>query len=325
MKIDNQKCLIRRSLEATEELRRLAESAPEDPQGQPRSDSEASGDFGADLKAVGAQSALHEEDDQNNRRRRFDSEFSTPKKFSWDYGADLGVDENQGQFISTRRDLTLSGERRQVPSAGVGFTPNRPKSADEIWQRMYSSHDRSATLTNRHSSPTDRYTLTWDRKSPNASTFTHPTERTWDASMVSDTPMDMSARSDSFISGQKSAHPVRGSRSAPEGRGHHLDIDATALRGDVVDVAPEPRGLGTGLREATKGTVVVQDVAETKNASDRGHASPEKTKDDERKGEGITDRITGLMERESPQRQVPQNCHFASNCSFLPTSTHSLR
>ena len=45
------------------------------------------------------------------RSRNSDSEFSTPRKYSWDYGADLGADENQGEFISTRRNLTFSGDR----------------------------------------------------------------------------------------------------------------------------------------------------------------------------------------------------------------------
>ncbi len=50
--------------------------------------------------------------------RASDSEFSTPRKYTWDYGADLGIDENEGQFISTRRDLTLSGGRQAPEGKG---------------------------------------------------------------------------------------------------------------------------------------------------------------------------------------------------------------
>ena len=66
------------------------------------------------------QSALPERG--SGRHRNSDSEFSTPRKYSWDYGADLGADENQGQFISTRRDLTFSGDR----SAPEGKSNARP-------------------------------------------------------------------------------------------------------------------------------------------------------------------------------------------------------
>ena len=43
---------------------------------------------------------------RDRRSRNSDSEFSTPRKYSWDYGADLAADENQGQ-LKLKLNITL--------------------------------------------------------------------------------------------------------------------------------------------------------------------------------------------------------------------------
>ena len=43
---------------------------------------------------------------RDRRSRNSDSEFSTPRKYSWDYGADLAADENQGQ-LELKLNITL--------------------------------------------------------------------------------------------------------------------------------------------------------------------------------------------------------------------------
>ncbi len=217
---------------------------------------------------------------RQQRGRHSESEFSTPRKFTWDYSADLGAHENQGHFISTRRDLTLSGERVAVvgeadrsrtPLAEAGAASSGDTVAALMRQRQ--EHSRERVQENRPASEGVRAQLaTASLDLPTDGLQSQPSSGTIgrDLERMSDKPEETELRSD------------HAGRSADTG--HRLSGE-------------EPAQIES-LQEGIRATLPSED----------GHPAvlvdPGAESFVERTSRSLTSRITDLMERDSPQRQV---------------------
>ncbi len=211
-------------------------------------------------------------------------------RYTWDYGADLGIDENEGQFISTRRDLTLSGGR-QAPEGKTNQeevtptgSPNRLDTrTPEVKVTPASSSTRSSLVGTLKEMELDS-----DTKTLTDVTALSDRENTDVSKRYSD-PIDRRAVNETRLSGSAF------SRSIPE----RLDRD-TASRNE--EFASDIKK----VKEASNHKIAAGSVVgEDSGARSRDPRLVSKSKSYDNLSEtSLTDRITDLMERESPQRQA---------------------
>ena len=276
------------------------------------------------------------------RSRTSDSEFSTPRKYSWDYGADLGADENQGEFISTRRNLTFSADR----SAPEGKSSKR----DDATPTNSSTKLRSKTpdILVTPASGSTRTSLDGDAESVKSRSSANVTVISDDGQRLIDTE-EHGVEAVGRVSEGKPPNVSRTKTSERSSRTQPRDPNGNAAKDNFSNklldrVLRQDQQRDSGIDEHGRGSLRQQDdsgmgwdsrfsSSYTHSARDSGLGAKSKSCEDLHGKSGsvaaaaavaageelsnisntrgsetsLTERIADIMERESPQRQVCSN------------------
>ena len=270
------------------------------------------------------------------RSRTSDSEFSTPRKYSWDYGADLGADENQGEFISTRRNLTFSADR----SAPEGKSAKRDDATPTNSPTKLRSKTPDILVT--PASGSTRTSLDGDTESVKSRSSANVTVISDDGRRLVDTE-EHGVEAAGMVSEGKPPSASRTKTGERASRAQPRDPGSNAAKDNFSNklldrVLRQDQQRDSGIDEHGRGSLRHQDdsgmgwdsrfsSSYTHSARDSGLGAKSKSCEDlhgksgsaavaataeelsntsnTRGGEtSLTERIADIMERESPQRQV---------------------
>ena len=281
------------------------------------------------------------------RSRTSDSEFSTPRKYSWDYGADLGADENQGEFISTRRNLTFSADRSAPEGKGAKRDDATPTNSPTKLR------SKTPDILVTPASGSTRTSLDGDAESVKSRSSANVTVISDDGRRLVDTEEHgvegvgiVSEGMPPSVSRTKTSE--RASRTQPRDPGRNGAKDSFSNK--LLDrVLRQDQQRDSGIDEHGRGSLRQQDdsgmgwdsrfsSSYTHSARDSGLGAKSKSCEDLHGKSGsvaagvaaaaeelsnisntrgsetsLTERIADIMERESPQRQVCSNAGFKNS------------
>ena len=279
--------------------------------------------------------------------RTSDSEFSTPRKYSWDYGADLGADENQGEFISTRRNLTFSADR----SAPEGKSAKRDDTTPTNSPTRLRSKMPDILVT--PASGSTRTSLDGDAESVRSRSSANVTVVSDDGRRLVDTE-EHGVGAVGLVSEGKPPSVSRTKTRERASRTQPRDPSSNAVKDNFSNklldrVLRQDQQRDSGIDEHGRGSLRHQDdsgmgwdsrfsSSYTHSARDSGLGAKSKSCEDlhdksgavaaaaaaaeelsntsnTRRGSetSLTERIADIMERESPQRQVCSRADFKNS------------
>ena len=285
----------------------------------------------------------------DRRSRTSDSEFSTPRKYSWDYGADLGADENQGEFISTRRNLTFSADR----SAPEGKSAKRDDATPTNSPTKLRGKTPDILVT--PASGSTRTSLDGDAESVKSRSSANVTVISDDGRRLIDTE-EHGVEAVGRVSEGKPPSVSRTKTSERSSRTQPRDPNSNAAKDNFSNklldrVLRHDQKRDSGIDEHGRGSLRQQDdsgmgwdsrfsSSYTHSARDSGLGAKSKSCEDLHGKSGsvvagvaaaaaaeelsnisntrgsetsLTERIADIMERESPQRQVCSNAGFKNS------------